>query len=674
MDVQEQIDKFQEFIETNCIPDLHKLIEEGKKSLLINFAELSEFDPDLAESLLTEPDELIKAAELALDQFDFLEKKQIRIRFFNLPNSQEFMIRDIRSIHIDKLITIIGLVRQTSDVRPQISSARFECPACGANLTLLQVDTRFKEPNRCTCGRVGKFRLLSKELIDVQRLVVEEIPELLEGGEQPKRFSVFLKEDMVEPKLEKKTTPGSKVRVNGVVKEVPVFLKTGAQSTRYDLVMEANYIEPIEITFGDIDLSKKDEKIIKNLAKDPQIYQKLVHSIAPSIYGHDNVKEALILQMVGGVSKTKEDGTKTRGDIHVLLVGDPGSGKSVLLTSISKIVPKGRLVSGKGATASGLTATVVKDEFLRGWALEAGALVLANGGTAIIDEFDKMSQEDRSALHEAMEQQRISIAKANIHAVLKAETSILAAANPKFGRFDPTDTIASQIDLPPTLISRFDLIFPIRDVPNREADEKIASHILKLQKEPDSVKAVISPATLRKYVAYVKQQIAPKLTDEALTEIKNFYLKLRNTGTSGEAIPTISISARQLEALVRLSEGSAKIRCAEKVEKEDAQKAISILLHCLEAVGMDYKTGKIDIDKIVTGIPSSQRNQIFIIKEIIDNLSGEGKEGKRTVSFEDVLNRAEEKGVPRHAIEEIIDKMKRSGDIFEPKRGFLQKI
>jgi len=670
VDASEQIERFKEFLDSDYRKEMHKLDNKGIPSLEIDFSMLMKFEPELADLLLEEPEEVLKAAEIAVSDFGF--KTDFRVRFFNLPKSQFIMIRDIRSNNLDDFICIEGLVRQSSDVRPQVVSARFECPSCGNIISILQLDTRFKEPTRCSCGRKGKFRLISKALVDAQRLVMEESPDMLEGGEQPKRLSILLKEDLVEPKMEMKTTPGNKIRVVGIIKEVPIMLKTGAQSVRFDLVMEANHIESIEETFEEVKVSEEEGTKIKSLAKDPLVYERLINSIAPSIYGHERVKEAIVLQLLGGVKKIRGDGTRTRGDIHILLVGDPGAGKSEILQFVSKTAPKGRFVAGRSTTAAGITASVVKDDFLRGWALEGGAMVLANKGVLCIDEMDKMSVEDTSSLHEGMEQQILSIAKANIQATLRTETTILAAANPKLGRFDPYAPIASQINLPPALINRFDLIFPIRDLPNRETDEKIASHVLRIQQNAGVVISEIEPKFLRKYFAYARQKVSPVLTDNAVEEIKKFYVELRNKETAGEReIKPIPISARQLEALVRMAEGSAKARLSKKVGRQDAKRAINLLRYCLMQVGFDYETGQIDIDRISTGITASERSRIVIVRDLILNL--EKKLGK-SIPIEDIIAEAGEKGINEPQVEESIEKLKREGFLFEPRRNVISRL
>jgi replicative DNA helicase Mcm len=670
---EQLVSKYRTFIEKYYYNELLNNIKKGQSVIYIDFSILAKFDLELSEQLLSSFEESIENFEEAIKSLDIPEAKYpIRVRVFNLPKSSFVRIRDIRGKHLGQVIVTEGLIRQASDVRPKIVAATFECPNCSAQILIEQSGTKFREPLKCSCGRGGKFKLLSKKLIDVQRLVIEESPENLEGGEQPKRIAVFLEEDLLDPKLEKKHYPGNKVSIVGVVKEIPIPLKTGGISTTYDLCIEANSIDTIEEEFEEIEITPEDERIIKELASKPNIYEKLVKSIAPSIYGHENIKEAIVMQLFGGVKKTREDGTKTRGDIHIFLVGDPGSGKSELLRYVSTLAPKARYIAGKGASAAGITASVIRDEFIKGWALEAGALVLANKGIACIDELDKMTPEDTSAMHEACEQQTITIAKANIHATLRAETSILAAANPKYGRFDPYDPIAKQIDLPPTLLNRFDLIFPIRDIPNAEKDEKIAQHILELAQDPNVKKSDISPELLRKYIAYAKQRCFPKLTSGAIDEIKNFYITLRASASKEESeIKAIPISARQLEALVRLAEASARIRLADRVTRTDAQRAIRLLKSSMEEVAFDMETGKFDIDRVTTGITATQRSQIATVRRIIDMLTE--KIGK-TIPLQDIIKEAEAEGLDRAKVEEVLENLKKKGDVMEPRPGLLTKV
>jgi len=669
MDATELIKKLQEFFEKNYYAELLEKIRKNEKFIKIDFKKISSFDPELADMLLDQPEEVLKGAEVAIEQIDAKNGKGFVMRVFNLPESSRIMIRNIRSKNLGKFLFTEGVVRQKSDVRPQVTAAKFECPSCGNSISVLQLDNKFKEPSRCSCGRKGRFKLLDKALVDAQALVLEEVPEQLEGGEQPKRVNVFLQNDLVSPLSEKRTNPGSRILITGSIKEVPIFTRSGSQSTRFDILFEANAVEGIEEDFSDIKIDKKEKEKIESLSSDEKnLMKKLISSIIPSIYGHDKIKEALLLQMVGGVRKTRDDGGVTRGDIHILLVGDPGGGKSQMLKRIGNIAPKGRFVSGKGVSGAGLTATVVKDEFLQGWSLEAGALVLANKGVICIDELDKMSQDDRSAMHEALEGQTITISKANIQATLRCETTVLAAANPKFGRFDPYETVARQINLPPALINRFDLIFPIKDLPDPAKDEKLAKFILNLHQN-DLADPDIETRLLRKYLVYARQNIFPKLTDSAVEELKNYFIKMRGSA-SGE-VKSVPISARQLEGLVRLSEAYARLRLKSKVTKKDALKAVEMLDYCLRQVALDEETGTIDIDRIATAMPASQRNKVIQIKEIITEL--ENKLGK-TIPLEDVVQAATEKGISDADVEELIQKLKRSGDIFEPRRGFISKL
>jgi len=648
--------------------ELGKFAREGKKSAIISFHDLASFSHEFAEHLLHNPEEMIQVLEVALEETGIISKA--RVRFSDMPDSQCIKIREIRAKHLGQFININGIVRQASEIRPQVVNAKFECPSCGTIISVLQVDKNFREPSRCGCGRKGGFKLINKDMVDVQRVVIEESPEDLSGGEQPRRINVFLKEDLVEPIMEERTTPGSKVNIIGVLKEVPVPLRTGAISVRFDLAVEANNVTPLEESLLMLEINEEDEKQIKELSTDPDLYKKTRDSIAPSVFGYEEIKEALFLQLLGGVRRQKSDGHFSRGDIHVLLVGDPGVAKSVILKFMSSIAPKGRYISGRSTTAAGLTATVIKDEFLRGWSLEAGVMVLAHKGLAAIDELEDMDEKDRSAMHEAMEQQTVSISKANVQATLRSETSVLAAGNPKFGRFDLYQPIAQQINIDPALLTRFDLIFVLKDLPERSKDEAIATHIL-LERRRSAAKAPLDSEFLRKYIAYAKKHIQPELTDMAVDEIRKFYVDLRNTpNVSEDLVKPIPITARQLEALIRMAEANARARLSKKVTREDAKKATGLLKYCLMQVGFDYESNTIDIDKISTGITASQKSKIIMVREAI--LRMESRFGK-LIPVEELAKELAEKVDPE-TVEDSILKLKTAGDIFEPKRGFIQRI
>ena len=801
------IEQFEQFYQLNYQDEILQKGGSDEAALVVNFPELSMFDLSLAENLLENPDETIEAANLALETFDTTDS--LNARFANLPSSSNLPIREARSRHLNQFHEFQGIIKQKNDVKPQLVAATFECPRCQTHQVIKQNEKKLKKPRKCgECGWKGSFNLIEKELQDVQKMVLEDAPEELTGGEQPKRINCFLKDDLVSPMSEKKTNPGSKVTVVGTLKEVPVNLSTGAKSTSYDLQIQGNYVEPLQEEFSDLEIDASERDEIISASKDPRVFDKLVESVAPSIYGHDKIKQALTLQLFGGVKKSRGEGVQQRGDIHVLLVGDPGAGKclrgdskvqmasgelkrldnvekgetvlttgpnddvkeqtvtathertvqkilkcetetgktveltpehklrqpnntwrpaftlskndhilcydseldetryeeivsieeeqeettvyditvpdthnfvannvvvhnSQMLKRISHVAPKSRFVSGKGSTGAGLTASVVKDEFLKGWALEAGALVLANKGIACIDELDKMEEEDASAMHEALEQQSITISKANIQATLKAETTVLAAANPKYGRFDPYDVIAKQIDMPSTLINRFDLIFPIRDIPDQQKDRELSSFILDLHRDDQDEEPPYSTNFMKRYIAFARQRVAPTLTDEALEEIQDYFVSMRNQAGQEERIQSVPISARQLEGLVRLASASAKTRLSTTVDREDAERAVELLHYCLTQIGYDEETGKFDIDKIETGTTASERSQISIVKELITEL--EEKNGG-SVPLEDLYQEAEAREIDEHDAEEIVEKLKRKGDIYEPTSGYISRI
>jgi replicative DNA helicase Mcm len=443
-----------------------------------------------------------------------------------------------------------------------------------------------------------------------------------------------------------------------------------------------------------MDITDEDKKEIIELSNAGDVYDKMVESMAPSIYGYEQQKLAIILQLFSGVTKHLPDGSRIRGDLHMLLIGDPGTGKSQLLQYTKNIAPRSIYTSGKGSSSAGLTAAAVRDDFGEGqqWTLEAGALVLADQGVAAVDELDKMRSEDQSAMHQALEQQEISVSKAGINATLKARCSLLAAANPVHGRFDEYEPFAEQIDLDPPLISRFDLIFTVTDQPDEEDDRRLAEHIIRtnyagelrthrvenstpdvsreqVENVTDDVEPHIDDELLRKYVAYAKRSCYPTMSEEAKRAIRDFYVDLRVQGQSDDN--PVPITARKLEALVRLAEASARIRLSDTVEKSDAERVIDIVRSSLEDVGVDPETGELDADIIESGTSKSQRDRIRNIKALISDVEEEYDEG---APREEVLERAEEMGMERSKAEHEIEKLRQKGDVYEPQTDHLRTV
>jgi len=1049
MEREEVVEKLAEFLKEYYYNELISATTENKKSILVDFSILDKFNPELSDYLLENPDEVLDAAEESLKQIDLPGEVKLRIRIFNLPESKQIRIRNIRAEHIGKLIVVDGIVKRASEIRPEVSEAIFQCPECGIRITVIQTERFIRPPMECECGNRKGFKLIDQKLYDARWITIEE-PFEITTGERPSEIMIFFKEDLTSPRMQNKTEPGNRIKIVGVLKQIPRRIK-GTRSRQMEIYVDANSVESVEAEWEELEITPENEKKILELARDPEIYTKLVGSIAPALYGLDDIKEGIALQLFGGEIHVQKDKSRVRGDIHILLVGDPsclvadervvmadgtimkigemgsthlqnidydvhmamgrnygkanifhaykkqhiieivtetgknikgtynqpilivenmknvwkrldevkitdkvrilpkiecrkkslvetnwtdsryyhkswhikvprlvdenlaslfgyiiadgwvekrrigfvinkseldifpkirdvfkscfdapvttykhplaskeiiyyqvnrthlakllpflnekrvpnfifqsgnsvvasflrwlyeGDGsvfskgrgrtsislrsndiellrdvqllllrfgihsrilwediekrikikgreivsspngslmirrsesiikfwqnigfvskkkndrlkqvvgyaknhihrihktlterivkvnrllpqdvfdievpkyhrfvangivvhntaKSALMKVVSGLIPRGRYVSGKGVTGAGLTATVIRDEeFLGGWVLEAGALVMCNKSLICIDEFEKIEKTDQVALHEAMEQNTISIAKANIVATLPAQTAILGGGNPKFGRFDPYLPIKEQIDVSETLLARFDLKFALRDIPNVEQDTKIADHILKSRHYgEEEVKPVIDSDTLKKYIAYTRKNCHPKLSRDAGEEIKNFFVSLRERVITEEA--PVPITLRQYEALIRLAEASAKVQLRDVVTKEDAIRAINLMKASLRQFGFEAETGKFDIDRLEGRVTAVQRGRIRIILDVIDELI---KTMGKTIPKEDIINLAKSKGMNEFDVEKILYEMKNSGIIFEPSPGKLQKM
>ena len=1212
LDTKELIRKFYGFFDEYMRKEIKKAYHSGSTHLGVSFFDISEYDFELGDMLLAYPKDVISIMEGTLEQFKEDEHSpRLKVRLTSIPSTEQLMIREIRSEHLGKLVILEGLVRRKTDVRPRLTHIEYLCtnPSCNYSqerIKVPQVEDKAKTLKACPKCK-SAVETVNRVLLDSQNLVLEELTEQLENSsDQPKRMNILLQGDLVAPFKDSKSNPGSRVYVIGIVTEVQVPTKTGAESIHYDLVIEGNYIDLAEEDYSEFEVSKEDEKQIKEIGSSDHVFETLIESTAPSIYGYHKIKEAILLQQFGGTGGTKGDGVKTRGDIHILLIGDPGAAKSQMLKAATKIAPKSSFVSGKSATGAGLcvspkstlltnpggmetienvvetgfdskeepyndwiwkrddvedfkiqsmnhdlklhsqypktlwklkapeyvyqielssgkkveltgntqlyalrkgnpewvrsmelfegdyiatprrliggeekfftldliqsnphvhhiegfmsdlieklekkygsksvvankfnidvqnlysrwvredlkgvprlddvkalaedlgeewrdkiskvslyngkchilpqyideevlylagliagdgdfrktstntysirfsnkdsllnyeyrriledkfdlgydvetnkeqieatrthskllgeillnlgiplspkssklefsqdllhmrndllafyigalydtdgsinrrkskgsntiefytcseqfarqlqqvllryeiyskirsknptedkisgnyiryvvvisgndniekfskniplkhnqkqeklselvfdttisnsnvdvvpgvggeikkllvennislkevnwhenlsrkglnillsklkeknvdvskfeplaqsdiiwekvvsitqrkpeyeyvydltvedshnfvvdgvlvhnTATVMKDELTKGWALEAGAMVLASGGLCAIDELDKMSEEDTSAMHEALEQQSISIAKANIRATLRSETTVLGAANPKLGRFDPYGDIAKQINFPPALISRFDLIFILRDIPDQKRDDLIADHILQTHKDKSKTATELSNDFMKKYIAYARK-LKPVLTKEAIEKIKKFYVSIRNASDEEEGgEKSIPITARQLEAIVRLAEGYAKAEISKQVTQDHAQRAIDLMLYCLEKIGVDPKTGEMDIDRITTGVTTKSRSSYWRVLDIIKQLAQENP----NVEHNSVLEKAEEIKIDKVEVEKTLEKLKQDSLIMEPRRNIYMLL
>jgi replicative DNA helicase Mcm len=665
---------------------INEIISKNGNSLIINYEDLLAFDSQLAKAFRKDPEssieEAIKAFKKVLkSQGSKIDDKDFFVRISTIDEKSPLTIplRGLRAKHIDTLVSFNGILIRSSTIRPKLIEATFECMVCKTQFNVTQLTSRIKWPKFCikkSCKAKAQsdFRLISKNstFIDWQSITIQEIPEDLPPGRIPRAIQSILKHDLVDT-----VKPGDRVNVVGIYKSTLAQSIKSINSTLFKTFIEVNLIDPEDKTDEIMDLSKEDKKEIEKLAKEPRIQRKIMRSIAPTIYGREDLKMACALSLFAGTRKKKPDGGYKRGDIHVLFVGDPGTGKSEILKSAIDISPRGIYTSGKGSTAVGLTAAVIKDTDTGQMNLEAGAVVLANGGIAAIDEFDKMDPQDRSALHEAMEQQTISIAKAGIVATLKAQTAILAAANPRSGRYDRYKTPTQNIHLPPSLLSRFDLIFVVIDRPDPADDARMADFILKnsiigngsLDDDQTDITAPIDGDLLKKYIKHARRNYEPLLTDEAKERIKEYYLDLRGKYDSEDAI--VSILARNLDALVRLSEAYAKMALRNKVLKEDVEEIIKLFKRYLEDTGYDETTGKIDMDRILVGQSRSSINKLDKLlnrlKEIFEENHWQALERKNIIELLELEEELDEKW-----IKDAIDELVKEGTLYEPKHNFLR--
>ena len=666
---------------------INNMIATSSAYIAVDYIDFDSFNPSLAKDITHKPDEMFDAFNEAVisilseihPEYAGEIKDNIRVRIGNYAVQKG--LRDINADVINKLLGVSGMVVRSSEVKPFGKKIAYRCLNCNQiNLSQLK-GLSLRKPQRClNCSEKELEMDIENSLfIDFQLVRLQELPEDLPAGQLPHYIEVTILGDLVD-----QCRPGDRIMLTGVIRidqEAASFASGNSSSSSqiktslFKLRMEGNNIEYLGGRAGDkktrsierISISAEDEKQIIAMSKKPDIYEKLISSFAAHVYGHEVIKESILLLIVGSVNKKLDDGSARRGDINILLVGDPGTAKSEMLKFAAKIAPRGLYTSGRGSTAAGLTAAVIRDKSGI-MMLEAGAVVLGDQGLVCIDEFDKIKAEDRSALHEVMEQQTCSVAKGGIVATLNARTSILSAANPMYGKYDPYKNITENVNLPIPLLTRFDIIYVIRDIPEKEKDSKIAGHILEIHKDfqKTSQTVAINIDLLSKYLAFAKQVVEPELTREAVSIIRDYYMKMRNVDSDS----MITVTPRQLEGLIRLSTARARLLLKEKVEKEDAERSIFLVQRMLETAGVDVNTGKVDLG-VLHGKPFSEISKLKLFMEIFSSLSGEDKNDVEENTF--IIELAKTGKFSESDAKSFIKKAMNDGQIYERKPGFYSK-
>ncbi|MDE1867206.1 MAG: minichromosome maintenance protein MCM, partial [Thaumarchaeota archaeon] len=626
-----------------------------------------------------DPDAILRAFSGAIQDIlkerfpQYAEKirHDIRVRISNYPSQRS--LREVNAEVIGKMISVSGMVVRSSEIKPLAKELVYICPEGHQTKRIQEKGLEFKEPLKCDNGKCTHRDLeLNPEqskFIDFQMVRLQELPEDLPPGQLPHYLDVTVLQDLVD-----NARPGDRVILTGIVRiEQEHIPSMKGKSGIYRLRIQGNNIEFLggkgnksSRSTEREEISPDEEKIIKALGQNTDIYDRLVASFAPHVHGHDIIKESILLLIVGSTQKLLADGAKIRGDINVFLVGDPGTAKSEMLKFCARIAPRGLYTSGRGSTAAGLTAAVVRDK-IGIMMLEAGAVVLGDQGLVCIDEFDKMKPEDRSALHETMEQQSVSIAKGGIVATLNARTSILAAANPMYGKYDPFKNITENVNLPVPLLTRFDLIFVVRDIPSKERDTRIAKHILTLHRTSTTdTKSLIDVDILTKYLTYAKK-FDPILTPEAEDKILEYYMTMRNVESEG----MITVTPRQLEGLVRLATARARLLMKTQVEGEDAERAIFLIQSMLQDAGVDVNTGKVDLG-VLQGRPHSEVSKMQLFMDVMKSLEGDEKRPVEEKTFVKELVKTGK--FTEEESRKYIKKLQRESAIYESKPGHYNRV
>ena len=635
------------------------------------------------EFLVNNPDQVLKDANDTLHKFSlpvdrpkgWSEKAHVEISGVE----PVLAIRDIRHEHLGKFVAIKGTILRKTEVRYKPIKAAFECQRCTHITYLIQPDGELVKPFECendVCGRKGPFNFLQGESVwaDKRKIRMQETSDQIIGGEQSLSVLDAIMYNNVEcPPL------GSRVTVSGILQGVQTVI-AGIKSSDFYPILMVNNIEAQDHETT-VEPTLQELKEMEEMAKDRNIIECLVASTVPSVRGHEIIKEAVLCSQVSPESLLLPDGRTLRGPSHVMLCGDPGVAKSVLLMAMCGNVPRAQYAAGRSASSKGLTVAVTKDKGGWGegaWVAEAGMLVLADRAFAVIDELDKFEKEEQRDLNTVLEHGIVPLRKAGINRDYFARVPIVASLNPKYGRFDQYEPIPKQVNVPPDTLSRFDLIFMMFDIPNKD-DALTADHITNLwqkatevhQKEFEGMKALtkswgsdkyvpeISLDMMRKWI-YVAKKIQVRITSECRRSLNDYFMEIR-LSQSGDADAAIPIAWRTLDGMMRLVICETRLRHGKVTEMRDVERVKALVKESFKVM-IDPETGKLDADIISVGMGKSQRDRIKIMKEIIRELQGE-LDG--AVPLAEILEKAVESGIKEDAVEDMLKKLKTDGEVIE---------